>query len=338
LPEGGEQALEGPQITFVGRRRQRFLDTMVARDHVGVDGAHCRRARGGFARRVVTRIIAFAGATRFPTREPCIRHMRVGKQRTQRRAVARSSVGQPPPCEREVDAPRVEQRQPVVGQRGIVGIIARIRSTESELGALAAEQPRSVMRGKRRDHFRRHRNGFLRVVREERQQRLGEAREVPTGDAGLVAERIAPATIDRAEDRGGIVGFHESAWPVVDGLARDRHVVGIHDAMDEPHVHPLRDQRRLALGDTAQQRQVGLRRRREGRVVAGDRVVGQLSYAIDAAVRAVELERADPDVARCRRASALRRAVPAHGRRARRSRRPRAPASSVCPPRASIRR
>ena len=47
--------------------------------------------------------------------------------------------------------------------------------------------------------------------------------------------------------------------PVIDRLARDRHVVGVHHAVDEADVHPLRDQRRLPLGHGLQQREERLR-------------------------------------------------------------------------------
>ena len=43
---------------------------------------------------------------------------------------------------------------------------------------------------------------------------------------------------------------------VVDGLAGDRHVVGVHDAVDEPDEHPLRDEGRLGGDDRLEQREV----------------------------------------------------------------------------------
>ena len=91
----------------------------------------------------------------------------------------------------------------------------------------------------------------------ERQQRLGEARQVPLRHHRLVAVGVAPTAVDGAEDGGRVEGVHERARPVVDRLAGDRHVVGVHHAVDEPHEHPLRDQRGLRLDDAAEQRQRG---------------------------------------------------------------------------------
>src|SRR5687768_14104937 len=57
------------------------------------------------------------------------------------------------------------------------------------------------------------------------------------------------AMVDKAENGVRIVVIHERARPVVDGLARDGHVVRVHDAMDEAHAHPIRNERGLALYD-----------------------------------------------------------------------------------------
>ena len=64
--------------------------------------------------------------------------------------------------------------------------------------------------------------------------------------------------IDRAECFRRIVGVHESARTVVDGLARDGHVVGIHHAVDESELHPMGDQFGLPLDDSLEQREVGI--------------------------------------------------------------------------------
>ena len=103
------------------------------------------------------------------------------------------------------------------------------------------------------------------------------------GDDRLVAVGVAPAVVDRAVDRGRVVGLHERARPVVDGLARDRHVVGVHHAVDEADEHPLRDQRRLGGDDRLEQREVGLLGVGGGRVVPGDRVVGEAAQQVDVA-------------------------------------------------------
>ncbi len=69
----------------------------------------------------------------------------------------------------------------------------------------------------------------------------GSRRSAPgsNGDARLVDVGVAAAVVDRAEHRVGLVDVHEGAGAVVDGLAGDRAVVGVHDAVDEAHQHPL---------------------------------------------------------------------------------------------------
>ena len=90
---------------------------------------------------------------------------------------------------------------------------------------------------------------------DQRQQRLGQARQVPLRDVRLVAVGVAAAVVDRAEHRGRVERVHERARPVVDRLAGDRHVVGVHDAVDEADEHPLGDQRRLRLDDGLEERE-----------------------------------------------------------------------------------
>ena len=73
-----------------------------------------------------------------------------------------------------------------------------------------------------------------------------------------MAIAIATGLIDRAEHRIRIVDVHERARPIVDGLARDAHVVGVHHAMDETHKLPLRNQLGLTQGHGAQELRVAL--------------------------------------------------------------------------------
>ena len=119
-PEGVEQALEGHEITFVGRGSQRLFHAMVAGDDVGIDAAHCLGALESrqFPRHALRRSL-LAGTARPPARQPRIGCARVGKQRAQRCFVAGSGVGQPPPSEREIHPLGMKQGQPVLGQRGI---------------------------------------------------------------------------------------------------------------------------------------------------------------------------------------------------------------------------
>ena len=53
--------------------------------------------------------------------------------------------------------------------------------------------------------------------------------------------------------------IHESAWAVVDSLTGDRHVVGVHDAMDEAHMHPAGNERRLFVAHALEESEVRVR-------------------------------------------------------------------------------
>ena len=81
---------------------------------------------------------------------------------------------------------------------------------------------------------------------QQRQQALGQARQVPERDGRLVGVGVAAVDVDGAEDLVGIVGLHEGAGAVVDGLSGDGHVVGVHDSVDEAEAEPLGDERGLA--------------------------------------------------------------------------------------------
>src|SRR5580692_4893875 len=102
-----------------------------------------------------------------------------------------------------------------------------------------------ILRSKRLERLRgRCHRRFLAsaLLLQNRKQCLGEARQVPERNAGLVPVGIAPVAVDGTEHRGWIVRLHEGAWAVVDGLAGNRHVVSVHYAMDEAEKHPLRDE------------------------------------------------------------------------------------------------
>ena len=95
-----------------------------------------------------------------------------------------------------------------------------------------------------------------------------------------------------------IVVVHERAGTVVDGLAGDRGVVGVHDAVDEADQQPARDQLGLPRDHRFQQRVIGALGARRFRIVPGDDVIGEPPHALGIAARREELEGADPDVAR----------------------------------------
>src|SRR5262250_2830652 len=103
--------------------------------------------------------------------------------------------------------------------------------------------------------------------------------------------------VDGAEHRGRIVTIHESAWAVVDGLAGNRHIVGVHHAVDEAHMHPTGNERRLFVAHTLEQSQVWVRLPLQLRVVAIDDVIGESLHPGLLAASGEELEGADTDVA-----------------------------------------
>ena len=129
----------------------------------------------------------------------------------------------------------------------------------------------------------------------DRQQRGGELGQVPNGDFGLLAEGVAPELVDRGKHHVGVIGIHEGAGAVVDGFPRDRHVVGVHDPVDEAHAHPSGNEPRLRGHDRREQvkRCLGLG------VVAGDHVIGQCAQRLFIAARGEILERAHADMRTC---------------------------------------
>ena len=116
-------------------------------------------------------------------------------------------------------------------------------------------------------------------------------------DARLVDVGVAAAVVDRAEHRVGLVGVHEGAGAVVDGLAGDRAVVGVHDAVDEAHQHPLGHQVGLARDHAIEQGAIRVLLVARIGIVAGDDMVGQQAQRLAIAARSEELEGADADVA-----------------------------------------
>ena len=99
-------------------------------------------------------------------------------------------------------------------------------------------------------------------------------------------------------------GVHKGTGTVVDGLARNRCVVGVHDAVDEPDVHPLRNKLCLRDSHTFKERDVWAACLRGVRVVSLDAVVSELTEFVMLAARREKFERAYPYVA-CRYACLL---------------------------------
>ena len=165
----------------------------------GLTRAHAR----GAGRAAVGRVAARSARASAPARprSACA----VGEQRAQRRLVAVGRVGQAPPGQREVDPLRLQQRQPVVGQRACRRRRRRVRRRPSlarwprSSAARYSAGKSSITVGDLR-HRLLH-GGSSSAVGHQRQQRLGQPRQVPARDERLVAVGIAAAVVDAAEDR-----------------------------------------------------------------------------------------------------------------------------------------
>ena len=103
--------------------------------------------------------------------------------------------------------------------------------------------------------------------------------------------------VDGAEDGFRVISVHESAGAVVDGLARDRHVVGVHNAMNEADEHPSGDEIGLPGDDEVQQCEVCVLLVSRFRIMPPDDVVGEMAGCLDIAPRREELKGPDANVA-----------------------------------------
>ncbi len=109
----------------------------------------------------------------------------------------------------------------------------------------------------------RQRDGGLLAAAEQGKKRLGEANEIPMGDAGLVVVGVTSVPVDRAEHGRRMIDIHERAGAVVDGLAGDGGIVGVHHAMDESDELPARDQTRGTGDHGLEQSEIGAGRIRD---------------------------------------------------------------------------
>ena len=116
-------------------------------------------------------------------------------------------------------------------------------------------------------------------------------------DGRLVGVRVAAGVVDRAVDGARPVEVHEGAGPVVDGLAADRAIVGVHHTVDEAEPLPARDEPRLRLQHVAEEGDVGPLRVGCLGGDARDHVVGQRAQRLAVAAGREELERAHAHVA-----------------------------------------
>ena len=132
---------------------------------------------------------------------------------------------------------------------------------------------------------------------DHRQQRLGQPHHVPVRQRRLVAIGVAPLVVDRTENRARGIGVEERAGAIVDRLARNRGVVGVHHAMNEAGPHPLGHQPRLCADGLVEQRQRGVGIVGAQRVMSGQRVIHEARGFLRTELRGGILEGAHADMA-----------------------------------------
>src|SRR6202011_4004925 len=221
---------------------------------------------------------------------------RIGKQAAYTGVAlgAGGRVAQPAEDQGEIGAVAGHALEEVLCQ----GQIVRPRSEQAELAAEARGICRLEAGGERVDCLLRLFDGSVLVLCKQRQERLRQTGEVPLGDAWLVAVSVAPHVVDGAVDRPWVIDVHEGAGAVVDGLARYRHVVGVHGSMNEADEHPLRYKRCLARDHQVEEGAVPVRGVNRLWVMPRDDVISEAPDRIQIPTRREELEGADTDVAR----------------------------------------
>ena len=91
--------------------------------------------------------------------------------------------------------------------------------------------------------------------------------------------------------------FHERAGAIVDGLARDGAVVGVHDAVDEAEAHPVGNEFGLGSDDVFEKGEIGIGCVGGFGVVALDGVVGEDAKGFDIVTGVEVLKGANSNVA-----------------------------------------
>ena len=199
---------------------------MVARDEGRVAGAH--QARG----------VSFLCQPCAPTFGPGIKRCRVGKLRAGCPRIACRRIGQGAESQGEVSALFRHAAEQILDQRGVFRRALR----NADLARKAIEIGGFKGRGEgAKGGLRKLQRGFF-LFCQKRQQRFRKPRQIPLRHAWLIGIGIAPAMINGTQYRRRIIGIHEGAGAVINRLAADRHIVGIHHAMDEADMKPLRDQ------------------------------------------------------------------------------------------------
>ena len=198
---------------------------------------------------------------------------RIGKQRAHTRIVARCRIRQKPERQREIRLVRRHcGKQPACQRHVPIARLAQSKFCPQTRVINRLERRRKTIQRRMRLRHRR-----VVILTQQRQQCLSQARQVPERNLRLVAIRIAPGIIDRAIHRVRVKRIHEGARPVIDRLARHRHIVGIHNAMNKSHQQPARHQRPGPCNHRVQQRAIPVFRLGRRGVMAFDDIVCQRS-------------------------------------------------------------
>ena len=154
---------------------------------------HDGEALGGLA--------ALRGKAFAPSRRPFVESAGIAEKRPHPSSLsgAGGGVAQAAERQREVDAVRSHAVEQVLGEERIV----RFASKQSQLAPKTGRESLFEQRHKGSERRLSNLHSGVRVFRKKRQQRLGEAGQVPLRDARLVAIGVAATMVDRAVDRFG---------------------------------------------------------------------------------------------------------------------------------------
>ncbi len=284
-----DELLERLEVTSSHGGLDRLLHPVVARDEGGVCAVHRRRQSA--------RCVRLGREPPAPRLHPRPEGLGLSLEQRSEPVVhrgVRGGGGQAAEEERIVDAVRREQREQAVEQRPVVLLLAR----QAELGAHHAKVRLFEAGSEAIQALGREAHGLVRVLGDELEQRLREPRDVPQRDARLVRERVAARVVDGAERLARIVLVEKRARAVVDRLARDGGVVGVHDAVHEADPEPARDEVCVGIDDPFEEGERIVSRTHGLAVVPREGVGSEGSQRLLVALRSEELEGPYADVAR----------------------------------------
>ena len=143
-------------------------------------------------------------------------------------------------------------------------------------------------------------------VADQRINGVGELGDVPLADVGLGTEAVAlELSVGGVWGPTWVVVLEPAVRAVVDRETMDRHVVGVHNAVDEPDALPVDDHVGGAAGDFGKPSHVVVGGESRGPAVGdvgevqADRVVGERSEEVAVVARHWELEVTEANERRC---------------------------------------